>query len=111
MSFCIIVFIIWWYYRYRYRPRQVLVGQNRPVVTQGGPAIVADGDVNIIRVNAPHPAYPQAGPVTIMPNGSTVHYGAYPPPAHGPVQAYYPPPPAYSSVVKTGTTVTTTSFR
>ena len=108
-----VIFICWWYYRYRYRPRHVVVGQSSALqVTQGHPAIVTNGNVNVIRVNAPQPIYPLAGPVSIMPGGTSVHYAAaYPPPVYGPVQTYHPPPPAYTSVVKTGTSVTTTSVQ
>lgn len=58
-----------------------------------------------MRVNAPYPVYPQSGPVTIMPGGSSAHYAAYPPP----VYAFHAPPPAYTStsVVKQDTTVMT----
>ena len=110
VTFFVVVFSVWWYYRYRYRPRHVVVGQSNGVVAQSAPGVVTAGDVNVIRVNAPYPTYPQAGPVTIMPGGSTVHYAAYPPPVYGPVQGCHPPPPAYTSVVNTGTTVTTTAI-
>lgn len=102
MTFGVIVFIFWWYYRYRYRPRQVVVASTSP-------AVVAAGNVNVMRVNAPYPAYPQPGPVTVMPGSSGVHYSAYPPP----VYAFQAPPPAYTSsagvVNKQGTTVMTSS--
>lgn len=91
------MFIFWWYYRYRYRPRNI-------TVASASPGVVTTGNVNIARVNNPYPAYPQPGPVTIMPGGSTVHYSAYPPP---PSYAFDAPPPAYTStsVVKQNTTV------
>lgn len=98
MTVGVIVFIFWWYYRYRYRPRQV-------VVTSASPGVITAGNANVTRVNAPYPVYPQSGPVTIMPGGSSVHYAAYPPP----VYAFHAPPPAYTStsVVKQDTTVMT----
>ena len=112
MSFFIVVFILWWYYRYRYRPRHVVVRQGMGGVnTPGGAGIITGGDVNVIRVNAPYATYPQAGPATIMPGSSSVHYAAYPAPVYGPVQTVHPPPPAYSSVVKSGMTVTTTTIQ
>lgn len=100
MTFGVIVFIFWWYYRYRYRPRQVVIASTSPGVTAG--------NMNVVNVNAPYHAAPHSGPVTIMPGGSSVHYGAYPPP---PVYAFQGPPPAYTSAVvnKQGTTVMTST--
>jgi len=96
------VFIFWWYYRYRYRPRQVIIASTSPGVVTAG---------NVTSVNAaPYPVYSQSGPVAIMPGGSTVHHTAYPPPSY----AFHAPPPAYTStsVVKQDTTaMTSTSIR
>jgi len=100
----IVLFILCCYHRYRYRPRHV-VGRGVGVNTRGVTRIITGGDVNVIQGNAPYATYPQAGPVTIMPGGSSVHYAAYPAPVYGPLQTVDLPPPAYSSVVKTGTTV------
>lgn len=104
------MFILWWYYRYRYRPRHIIVhGQTTGVITPGAPGVIAGGGVNVMRVNASYPTYPHPGTVTVLPGSGNVHNAAYPPPAYGPVPTYHPPPPAYASVVKTGTTVTSTT--
>ena len=94
------MFILWWYYRYRYRPRQV-------IVSSASPGVITAGNVNVTRVNAPYPVYPQVGPVTVMPGGSTVHYAAHPPPSY----AFHARPPAYTStsVVKQDTTLMTST--
>lgn len=104
------MFILWWYYRYRYRPRHIIVhGQTTGVITPGAPGVIAGGGVNVMRVNASYPTYPHPGTVTVLPGSGNVHNAAYPPPAYGPMPTYHPPPPAYASVVKTGTTVTSTT--
>ena len=90
------MFIFWWYYRYRYRPRHIVASTSPGVITAGN-------------VNAPYPVYSQSGPVTFMPGGSTAHYKAYPPP---PSYAFHAPPPAYTSstvVGKQGMTVMTST--
>ncbi|XP_068741342.1 uncharacterized protein [Montipora capricornis] len=107
------VFLAWWYYRHRYLPGRRISGVQRSAmqVTQGGPAIIADGRVNVIRVTAPQPMYPQGGPVAVIPGGTRVPYAAYPPPLFGQVQKYQTPPPPYTSIVKHGTTSTTTTIQ
>ena len=94
------VFLAWWYYRHRYLPGRRISGVQRSAiqVTQGGPAIITDGQVNVIRVTAPQPMYPQGGPVAVIPGGTRVPYAAY-------------PPPPYTSIVKHGTTSTTTTIQ
>ena len=90
-------FLVWWYYRYRYRPRHCITGVQSNVVqmTQGGPAVITNCRMNVVGVNGPQPVYP----LMTTTAGTTMQYTAFPPPSC--------PPPAYSSTMKGSTTFVT----
>ena len=81
-------FLVWWYYRYRYRPRHcnvTAVHNNVVQMTRGGPAVITNCNMSV--VNAQQPVYP----MMTATGGTTIHYSAFPP--------SYPPPP-YSNAMK-----------
>lgn len=85
----VIAFMVWWYYRYRYRrAHQVVVAQVPH--TQAMHTTVTG---NVIGVHAAYPTYPPPG-------AANFQHPAYPPQ----VYAYQDPPPPYTSttVVKQG---------
>lgn len=103
MATFVISFIIWWYYRYRYRrAHQVVVAQVRP-----SPAVHTTVTESVMRVPAAYPVYPPPGQATFIPGTGNTQYTAYPPQ----VYAYQDPPPPYTSapMVKQGAFVSTSS--
>ena len=99
----VISFIIWWYYRYRYRrAHQVVVAQVRPPQ-----AVHTTVTESVMRVPAAYPVYPPPGQATFIPGTGNTQYTAYPPQ----VYAYQDPPPPYTSapMVKQGAFVSTSS--
>ncbi|XP_074622745.1 uncharacterized protein LOC141881010 [Acropora palmata] len=82
-------FLVWWYYRYRYRPRHcnvTPVHNNVVQMTRTGPAVITNCNMSV--VNAPQPVYPMMTTTT----GTSIQYSAFPQPS-------YPPPP-YSNAMK-----------
>ncbi|KXJ28270.1 vesicular, overexpressed in cancer, prosurvival protein 1 [Exaiptasia diaphana] len=94
-------FLIWWYYRYRYRPRQTIVTTSAGRV----PVVQATSTVTYPNTTATYPTngYPvayQGQPVYMYPSGA-VQYQAYGPPKVPP-QAFAPPPSYESATSQPG---------
>ena len=89
-------FLVWWYYRYRYRPRHcnvTPVHNNVVQMTRTGPAVITNCNMSV--VNAPQPVYPMMTTTT----GTSIQYSAFPQPSY--------PPPSYSNAMKRWTTFVT----
>ena len=75
-----VAFLVWWYYRYRYRPRHcnvTAVHNNVVQMTQGGPAVITNCNMGVVGAHAPQPVYP----LMATTGGTTIHYSAFPPPS------------------------------
>ncbi|XP_022787308.1 WW domain-binding protein 1-like isoform X1 [Stylophora pistillata] len=100
----VIAFMLWWYYRYRYRrAHQVVVAQVPH--TQAMQYTTVTG--NVIRVPAGYTVYTPPGQATVISGGANFQHPAYPPQ----VYAHQDPPPPYTSttVVKQGAFVSTST--
>lgn len=99
------MFIIWWYYRYRYRPRNAVI-----VARQAQPVVAATTVTTHQTTAAGQPAQPYPYPgYGMYPGGNAAPFQPYnkqggPPQGYPPPQAQgyppfqgYAPPPSYSA--------------